>query len=338
MAREGKPWLIMPPIFPTMRLTQPLFLSYYVPYRAWLEFGSIRFPLSLGTRVDRIAAREGYLGHTFPTSNHAVVLLDRTAETAANDLWPALSNPTGVILPAHARALGPSVRDELISRFGEDAFAALVETAEVRRRLIEVVYEINERTSCSHFTMFQVPLRGYDSDELERMQRWIQPVGDCAAITGAEHQLLNEISRQLGRTPGLREGIQSLTAAMARTVAVHEIRHVMDGAQPVECSECPSYLDEQSIRELSAYSAEIAHGDLPMTAFFQVCHYLHMEDRNTPHARALRFLTTSLGECGNYPPSDFADQARQLDLRLFGEREVIPLPEDFPTRLRTRDY
>ena len=126
---------------------------------------------------------------------------------------------------------------------------------------------------------------------------------------------------------------------MARNVAVHEVRHVIDMEQGVTCAGCPEGLRESVVRELSAYLATLSSGPAPVTELFLMCHSL--QGRTTyQHGTAKRLIVARLmhGDCMSPIPDDLPAQAKALEEELLSRSSDIALPDTFPDQLASRHY
>lgn len=101
-------------------------------------------------------------------------------------------------------------------------------------------------------------------------------VGRCAGIWGTELGDLWKASDTLESREGLPDALEQLAAWVARSVAVHELRHVADDAEygdddPRPCGPCISS-DPPVVRsEAAAYVAELAWSEAPAAALYQIC-------------------------------------------------------------------
>jgi hypothetical protein len=127
-----------------------------------------------------------------------------------------------------------------------------------------------------------------------------------------------------------------LLAHTARSVAVHEARHVADEGRltaylqlRLRCGDRCRDWDKIGLAELSAILASLAYSPARFIALYQAC---AMEVDNWP-TRAAKLIVSELpGSCAE-PTEDLAREAQALEQRLLGRSEPIVVPDDFPLAL-----
>ena len=150
----------------------------------------------------------------------------------------------------------------------------------------------------------------------------------CAEPAGGAEDALPESMARTARC--------GLVAWAHRVPVIHETRHVADDERasardrPLACAGCPDSFGIPTRLELSAYLASFAAEGTGYAALLQACAV--ESDDETPHARALRFLTPRLlpHGCDGEVPDDLYARAQELEQELFGRSDEIALPDDFP--------
>lgn len=285
-------------------------------------------------RVDTLNLRELYSGYASSSVEGALVLADRTRQFAEDRLWPALADefaptqsPTAVV--RHWRALGPALLAAAERGLSEPTLAVLRDTAAARAEGVAVAEAVQARHDCgSEFILRAMPWNGFESDALDRLERWVE-TGPCPSLTAEELAGLRRASAAL-QSPELAGTLPSALAELAawrgRGVAIHELRHVaddvdLDDDDDLSCAICPASASTVVRAELAAYLAELAWSEAPAIAFFDAC--LVAEANETAHAEALAILFGAARWSCAAVPDGLAAQARELEQAAFGRSEEI---------------
>lgn len=336
-----RPWVLRLPIDPRMRASSNFALSYFVVDELELTIDGVATTVRLATRVDGLNIVDAMLGHADDTRRDAFLIIDRSADAAADRLWPLMDPALDAERTGADAAIASFVRDEARRHAAPGALDALERTAADRSAMVGVRDAIDRRAACgARIALAALPLRGFDRDDLEDWRRLASPGGgrDCPDITFEELRILDEASTRLRSTPGLRAGVRSLTALVARSIAVHEAQHVRDFSTPPVCNDCPAGLGDAGESELSAYLASWAWSDAPYTELLLDCDLLRGRDSATRRAVATALDAIDFGGCEGAPPADLNAAAIEARARLFGESSPIALPDDFPRAVRSRWY
>ena len=294
--------------------------------------------LRLLRRADLTNVDEGFLGHSPGRDEGALVILDETLRFAVRHVWPMLNPGLDAYLPTEQQAVAGPVRARL--RLDEESRVRLRETAVDQLALVEVAASIHARAECgSSFRVWGLPWNGLaPPDQNALIGALDRSRGkECPEVTLGEAARMIGASERLGQTPALADAVESLGTWVARAVAIHELRHVADGGDAVDCSGCPASMKPATRAELSAYLATFATDEVAHVAVLQAC-AMQPEDHEgseEPHARALSFALPRLlpDGCDGIIPEDLADRALHLERALFGERERVRIPESFPARI-----
>ena len=319
-------------------------MSYFVLGDVELAAEGHTVPAQLLTRVDSLSVVESYMGHAGETSSNALIVVDRVATLAADRLWPLTNPALDHRLPTFHQSFAEPIRVELAEALAEQDYDVLRETGTARADLVWARDAINDRRSCgAAFRIRHVPMRGFSERELESWRGWATRAGSgiCPDLTFGELEVMRESSWTLQHTAGVREAMHALTAHVAGSVALHEVRHVLDLDTFLECHGCPGYMTERAAIEASAYLASMAAGAAPVATLFQLCDLLEDGRGSGQYRRAARFIVDGLlGEEGCYGalPDDLIERAASMAGAHFGQSEIIRLPASFPDRLRSRWY
>jgi hypothetical protein len=285
-------------------------------------------------RVDTLNLRELYTGYASSSVEGALVLADRTRQFAEDRIWPALADefapaqlPTAVV--RHWRALGPALLAAAERGLSEATLAVLRDTAGARAEGVAVAEAAQARRDCgSEFILRPLPWNGFESDALDRLERWVE-TGPCPSLTAEELAGLRRASTAL-QSPDLAVTLPSALAELAawrgRGVAIHELRHVADDVDledddDLACAICPASASTVVRAELSAYLAELAWSEAPAIAFYDAC--LVAEANRTAHAEALAILFDAARWSCAAVPDELSTRARELEQAAFGRSEEI---------------
>jgi len=319
--------------------------SYHVDARLAVQAGATPVTARLVARVDNLNVIETVLGHAGPQQDGALVLVDRMHDFALETIWPLLDPALDALQPPISRAFAAAVRQQAMRTLPPADFAVLQATARHRFALEQVRLDVAERAACgSTYRLRRIDQRGLTPDQLLRVRGQAGRDGNdlCPGITPNEAAQLAAASEALHATPELAAAVAALVAWLARSVTVHEVRHVADQLQRrglevrLPCDLCGAEMEVRSRAELSAYLAELAHPDGGAAALLQTCQLDLAPTLGT--GLALHRLRAELGQgvC-QAPPVDLAARATAIQRRLFGHAEVIALPSDFPVRVHRHD-
>jgi len=299
--------------------------------------------LRLLRRADLTNIDEGILGHASDRRTGALVMMGQVMQFAVHQVWPMLHAGLDVRLSADQRGLAPHVRREALAAFSPDLLLLLNETAVDQQALIEVADAIHARESCGNtFKIWGLPWNGLaPPDKLALVEALGRSQGrECPEVTLTEAARLLGASERLGGEEELALAVEELVTWVARAVSVHELRHVADQRDPA-CTGCPEGMSGTAKDELSAYLESFATEGVGYVALSQACSILpDREDVSiAPHAQALAVaLERILPEgCAGPIPDDLYERAAAAEAELFGPRERIPLPADYPERVTLID-
>ncbi len=313
--------------------------SYFVEADLVATVGEEAIPLRVLRRADSTNVREGYLGMVVEGQDRALVVLDRLREFALDELWQLADPSLDDKLAERERAFAPSIRDEMAGAVEPPLLEVLRDTASARWELRVAMASINLRRACgSSFVINHVPWYGFDKSTLDRLEEYADADnGDpCPSVTPLELDQMKDATRSLRETDALEPALEALVAWAARGTAVHEVRHVADHRlvgshrQPPPCTGCDE-LNDQAVRELSAYLASFAWSEARYAALFQAC-----DQKGGSHARAVAWLSDELGAVCEEPGADLGERAAQLEARLFASRRHVDLPDGWPAKLPVR--
>jgi hypothetical protein len=337
--QRGAPFWLTGHVF--LRRGWPRFytLSYRVLADRTVTVGDARHRARLLSRADETNIEELYLGQTSNEREGALVVVDRVAELASEQLWPLLAADAEPLLPDGDRPFAPLVRAEARALLPPARFEALAATAADRARLLRAVAAMRRRSRCgSDYDLPTVAIRGFSDRELAQLAALAcrDRGAVCPTATDEESAAVAEASHRLRAAPDLEPAVAALVAFAARSVVTHEIRHAADAAvaggpdRPVACPGCPPALPPAAREELSAYLTSFAAPAVAYTALLQSC---AIDDG--PHGAALRFARDHLLPNGcAAPPPDLPRRAAALEHALFDRAEPITLPPDFPVEIR----
>ncbi len=284
--------------------------------------------LRLLRRADRTNALEGWLGHTSRGDAGAMVVMQRVLHFAARHVWPGLHPALDTRRPAAERSWLPNVRREVRDALDPDAFAMLAETAADQQALIEVAKAVEERHACgSRFSIRGLPYNGlsaHDRRALESALAWGHEHEDCPEITLDEAARVVGASERLATTPGLEDAVERLAMVVARSVAVHELQHAVDGDEPA-CERCPPRLRGLARAEVSAYLSAMSTEGVGYLALLQACGMPRGAGVHGAARAAVLETLLPLG-CEGPPREDLYGAAEQVERHLFGPRAPVELP------------
>ncbi|MFH1469940.1 MAG: hypothetical protein ABIO70_36485 [Pseudomonadota bacterium] len=304
--------------------------SYHVEAALSATAGEVVAPLLLLRRVDHTNVVEGYLGLVRAGEPEALVVVDRARDFALEELWPLLD-------PAGVEPFAPGVASEAAAALSEGDLAALVATAPARRAGLIAVAHIQARNACgSPVLLADLPWFGLDQDSLAFLEQAVGAFASptCPGVLPAELDALRAATESSRATPGLEAALEALAAWAARGTAIHEARHAVDGAlfgaaASPHADGLP--LSGAAVDELSAYLASFAWSDARFAALQQAC-----AQTDGPHGRAMAWIDHALDGACAAPPADLAARAQALERAVFGTRDPVVLPAEWPARLPLR--
>lgn len=341
LARHGQPYWVRGNAHYTQYNAFFYMKTYHVLDRPEVNVGRHRYPVGLVTRIDVKDTREPYLGAASKRERGAFVVVDRIHDFVVDRIWPVFDASDDQQLDPVASAFAKHIRHNALLSLAPEDMMLLVQTAPQRRAMMRAIASINSREHCSgNVIVGGVPWDGIKAPDLELLESvadaWASD--PCPAVTlGEAYQMINA-SLQLRQTPGLQDAVGGLVSWLARSVAIHEVRHIADSdqfdglAKPLECAGCPAAMSTVVRAETSAYLASLAWSDAPATALYQACQSVY--HTQSAHGLALHFILDQLDlHCEMEPPANLAQRARQLEQDLFGRADAISFTEFFPQRL-----
>lgn len=339
MARHGKPWWIDGNVMSGRGSVLFYVKSYRVAEELRAYVGRQPIDARIVARVDRLNVVENVLGHASPGDHAAVILVDRLHDFVLERVWPILGGDLQNVALS-ARTLAPLVRQEVAAALSDQTFGVLAESAPHRLQLLEVQRSIHQRRACGNSLILRaIPWNGLGRTDLRHLSRLAATSQDdsCPSITVDEFETLERSSAVLRENDRLEDAVAALAAWLARSVTVHEVRHVADQVMdkglemPLECTPCDDSMSMRARAELSAWLSELAWSDSAYTSLLHAC----MLDvhRKSATGKALSRLLDDLGDPCTEPPRAIAIRARQLESAIFGRSQRIALPANFPVRL-----
>lgn len=331
LEREEQPYFVRANVVGGERL-MVLAHTYELVARATGTIDDDEVRIRAVSRLDSLNLREAVLGAPSSADEGVIVVADQLLELSLDQLWPMLAKPGDPV----QRTFAPAVVEELREGLPADAFALLERTATTRRSLVDSRASILDR-GCSPVWLRQVPFDGLDRKQLDWLAERTD-VGACAGVKDDELRALWEGSEELQRQEGLREATERLTALVARSIAVHELRQVADELEYGRsdewrpCGPCGAEDGEPTREMAAAYLAEIAWSRTPAITLYRIC--WSTGDDMGPYGRARAVVMGAIGlQCQDELPADVEARARELEREQFGHGVPIALGEDFPERL-----
>lgn len=284
-------------------------------------------------RADRTNTLEGWLALTRDEEG-AMIVMQRVLHFAVRHVWPALHPALDERRPAAERPWLGHVREEVRAALDQDSYALLSETAADQQALIEVAEAVEARHACgSRFSIRGLPYNGLsarDREALSSALMWAHEHEDCPEITLGEAALVVGASERLATTPHLEDAVERLAMVVARSVAVHELQHAMDGDDPV-CFHCPPRVRGAARAEVSAYLSALSTEGAGYLALLQACG----SPRGTGvRGAALGAVLEALLPYGCEGPTHdhVYEDAERIERHLFGKRAAVVLPR-LPARV-----
>jgi len=318
--------------------------TYEVVADAEVEVGGGGRRVRAMRRVDGTNVVEGWTGHSGEAGLGAQVTLNRVIEGAADRIWPLL-DPAGdeSLDDPILRVFAPAVRAEAAASLDRADLAVLERTALVRRALLDVEVSQAERHRCTdyRFRLDWLGLSGASTARVVEQARRDKAHTACPGVTIEEAATLRDASATLSGTRGLEEAFGALVAHVALGTAIHEARHIADGAvggdgerPPLLCPGCPPNYPEWGRWELSAYLASFGSERSGATSLLRACLFAD-QGSSSRHLAAMELLNESwaLDGCRAGPPGGLAELARETEADLFGRSEVATVGTGWPDRL-----
>lgn len=313
---RGEPWLLECNVRSDGTSAVFYTKSYRVLEDTAATYGGAAYRVRLLERVDGTNIVEGFLGHAGTPEDGARLVVDRTVAATLQDVWPLFD-------PDSTHPFAAAVVEEASRALGQDTVRVLQASAPHRVALDAAAAGVNERTSCSSYWIRPAEWQGYTIEtvvELERAAAASNP--GCPAIAPDELSAMRDASRALRTQRGLQDALEQLTAHLARSVVLHEGRHLADHVHGVS-ADAP--LDDVALGEASAYLATFQHPDVGVISLHQAC-AANLELGGGPHYRALEWLIAQgLPHC-MAAPTDLQTVATALERELFGRDQ----PGDAP--------
>jgi hypothetical protein len=231
------------------------------------------------------------------------------------------------------------VRAEARKALSPDAYALLSETAVDQLSLVEVATSIHRRHQCgSGFRVWGLPYNGLGPHDRAALRDALHRSRDleCPEVSLDEAVQLIGASERLGSTEGIEDAVEELASWVARGVVTHELRHVADENEPLDCPGCPDSLSPDARTELAAYLASFASRDVAYVSLLQACGLPEPGGARGPHQHAMAFVGDRLlpAGCLGGPPDDLVGRAGRLARTLYGRSLVVRPPADLPRLLR----
>jgi hypothetical protein len=267
-----------------------------------------------------------------------VLLLDRVAGFALDQVWPLLDPDLDGRRDETSRAFAPAVRAEVAAELAPAELSALRSTAADRFWLEAAADAITSRRTCgSAFYVARVPWDGMAPGDLATLRTHASRTpSSCPEVTQTEALLFDVRSARLRETPDLRDALEHLVGVVAHAVVVHEARHAWDDAQlagqRIQCVGCPEDTSPVGALEGAAYLASFADPRTGALSMYQAC---SLDPAQVPdRASMIGWLSERLvgGGCASPPPADLGARARAIAQETFGDAVPIEVL-DFPTRL-----
>lgn len=290
-------------------------------------------------RQDRTNLTEGFLGQTSTDPGTALVMTDRIAEYAIENVWP-LFDPQASSSTAELLA---RVRTEAREVLPEPTLAALTRSLVARRQLATELYLLSQRRGCGSGVLVEhVPWNGLSGRALALVNSVAQKNDrrGCPRVTLDDADHISALSDRLGHDASLVRALGSLAAWVGRSVVAHEARHLADRPSDERattpstfCPSCPVSFDYATRAEVSAYLASFATPRAGYVALFQACG--NQTDRHGSHSGALGFVLPKLltDGCSGPIPEDLYSRAAAIHTQLFGRTPSVEFAASFPTTI-----
>lgn len=287
------------------------------------------------TRQDRTNLVEAFLGQTSAERGTALVITDRVAEYAIEQLWPLFAPHDSTREPE----LVDRVRSEAAQALGEPVAEILARTYAVHHTLKTAVSSLANRRGCgSGVVIERVPWDGLSDRTLAMVHRVARKneTRGCTRLTPRDAERVDTISQELRGHPELEMALGTLAGWLTRAVATHESRHLADNESLPEdrtkapCRDCPAWFDYTTRAEVAAYLASFASVGIGYVALFQACG--NDVDRRGAHSTALEYILPKLltSGCEGPIPHDLYTRAATLRALLTGRSEAVELPASLP--------
>lgn len=291
--------------------------------------------LLLLARHDRTNLVEAFLGQTSMERGTALIITDRVAEYAIEQLWPLFGRHD----PAREPELVDRVRSEAVQALGEPVAEILARTYAVHHTLQTAVSTLANRRGCGAGVLIErVPWDGLSQRTLAMVNRVARKneTRRCTRVTPRDAERVGTTSKELREHPELEMALGTLAGWLTRAVATHESRHLVDDESATEdrtkapCRDCPAWFDYTTRAEVAAYLASFASVGVGYVALFQACG--NGAEHRGSHSAALDYILPKLltDGCAGPIPHDFYNRAATLRALLTGRSEAVELPATLP--------
>lgn len=289
-------------------------------------------------RQDRTNLIEGFLGQTSPDRGTALVMTDRIAEYAIDQLWPLFAPHD----ESSELALVTMVRKEARLALGESATGVLARSFAVHHALRAELSSLANRRGCGSGVLIErVPWDGL-SERTLAMVNGVARKNDsrhCTRVTQRDADRVSSVSQQLREHAELESALATLGGWVARAVVAHESRHLADDESTQEaggtnlCHGCPASFDDKTRAEVAAYLASFATAGVGYVALFQACG--NDPERRGAHSVALDLLLPRLlaAGCTGPIPEDLRARAAALRAELIGRSDTVEVPKGLPASI-----
>jgi len=340
---NGLAWRIEHHIENTPRGPRVYTLSYHVLADMQVDTKGEANRVLLLAREDHTNLVEPYFGQTTIEHEGALIVADRVADYATQQLWPIFG--TRGAQSDLQRAFGPAVRREARSVLPEEVIGELANAADLRDSLADAVRSLRTRSGCGGTVLIDdVAWTGLSQRALSMVHHAASRNArrNCKRLTNTDAQFLETTSNRLAGDAALEQSLGRLAGWLARAVTVHEVRHVADdrhaeaGSRTPACPSCPESLGPNERAELRAYLAAFGTDGLGYVSLMQACGT--GGHGPGPSGAALAYALSRLvpAGCDASPPDDLYARARLMETELFGSTEPIAIPEGFPTTIPVR--
>lgn len=337
--QQGIPWRLEFGINASRKRSTLFLKSYRILADFSVGVGQRPVRTRILTRADHLNVQDEEMGRSSKEGEGAFIILERVREHAVNHVWPMLNE-----LSAHGTStdsrFSQAMQTEVGKALSQAHYRTLSNTAPSRRSLLIMEEAINERAlSCKQEDDFPAPgILGYGDRFLDTIETTARETEDspCTPITESEAETIVAETHALREAPGLEEALAALIAHLMNGVIAHEARHVADnlstgGRQPGRyCLDCPEYLSLTTQAEVSAYLSSFAQEGTGYSSLHQAC---RVAQNPGSHVRALGYVLPQLMAqgCADGPPASLPERARQLEVQLFANSDVVRIPDQWVT-------
>ncbi|HEY5956558.1 MAG TPA: hypothetical protein VIV60_08400 [Polyangiaceae bacterium] len=184
-------------------------------------------------RQDRTNLVEAFLGQTSTERGTALIMTDRIAEYAIEQLWPLFMRDDRTSEPE----LREKVRNEATQAVGSRAAEILSRTYTVHRTLQVTLSSMANRQGCGAGVLIErVPWDGLSDRALAMVNRVAlkNESRRCTRVTPRDAQRVGTISQELRRHAELESALGAIAGWLTRAVVNHESRHLADDESAAE--------------------------------------------------------------------------------------------------------